>query len=389
MEQERLAALHEYRLLDTPPEEELRAVLRVAAMIAGVSSASLNLIDEHRQYQLIRVGGAPIECAREDSMCGVQFESGALVYVPDASENELYQHNPWVDGSQGRLRFYASAPLVTPQGHALGTLCVFDEEPHELTAQQQEHLSDLAGIVIAFFERRRQARLTADLAVAAHTKEQWMDTLLDTVDAAVIACDENYRVTLWNRAARDWHGRTGEGDREASDIAARFGLFEADGVTPVPDHELPLRVALSSASVVTGKEMVIRRPDGDPVYVRVNASPLRGAQDQIVGAVLAQIDVTADRRRRQMIEEARERLAAANAELERSNADLTNFAAAVSHDLIAPLAAVGGYLDLLACEGYPDAVAGSAEVVRMRDVIDGLLADALATRSSGTAATRR
>ncbi|GAA2896626.1 hypothetical protein Acy02nite_61100 [Actinoplanes cyaneus] len=381
--------LHEYRLLDTPPEEELRAVVRVAATIAGVPSAALNLLDEHRQYQLVRVGGAPVECAREDSMCGVQFGSGAFAHVPDASLDELYQHNPWVDGSLGRLRFYASAPLVTPRGNALGTLCVFDDKPHELTAQQQEQLTGLAGIVIAFFERRRQARLTAELAAAAQAREQWTDTLLDTVDAAVIACDEHYRVTLWNRAAREWHGRSGEDDRAPTDIAARFGLFEADGVTPVPDHELPLHVALTRATVVTGKEMVIRRPDGDPVHVRVNASPLHGPGDRIIGAVLAQADVTAERRRRRMIEEARERLAAANAELERSNADLTNFAAAVSHDLVAPLAAVGGYLELLAGEGYPQAQEGSAEVARMRDVIDGLLADALAARSSGTTGGRR
>jgi PAS domain-containing protein len=314
------------------------------------------------------------------------------VHVPDARVDPLYQHNPWVTGALGRLRFYASAPLVTPQGYALGTLCVFDVEPHELTAEQMAQLTDLAGIVVAFFERRREARLTAELADAARGKQQWTDILLETIDAAVIACDERYRITLWNRAAREWHGRTGEGDPSRVDIARRFGLFEPDGVTPIPDADLPLQVSLRDGVVVTGREMTIRRPVGEPMHVRVNARPLHGPDGVVIGAVMAQVDLTTDVTRRRLIEEARARLAEANAELERSNADLTNFAAAVGHDLIAPLAAVGGFLELLAGEGYPEAAAGSAQVARMRVVIDGLLSDALAARSravSGSAAARR
>ncbi|WIM98655.1 PAS domain-containing protein [Actinoplanes oblitus] len=388
MESERLAALHEYRLRDMPPDAELQAVLRIAAQVAGVPSASLNLIDEHRQVQLTTLDSPPTDCDRDDSMCAVCFQSGAVTHVPDARLDSRYRHNPWVTGRLGLIRFYSAAPLITPAGHALGTLCVFDTVPRELTETQLAQLGDLARIVVAFFERRRQARLTAELAAAAQAKRQWMDTLLDTVDAAVIACDENYRVTLWNRAAREMHGQVGEGNLAPVDVAARFGLFEPDGETVIPDARLPLRAAVRDGVAVTGRELMIRRPVGDPVIVRVNARPLRGPDGQAIGAVMAQVDITAERTRRALIEQARERLAAANAELERSNADLTNFAAAVGHDLIAPLAAVGGFLELLALEGYEPAAAGSAQVVRMRDLIDGLLADALAARS-GVAAERR
>ncbi len=391
MERERLAAPHEYRPGDTPPENELCAVLRIAATIAGVSSASLNLIDDRRQHRQIRVGGAPIDCARADPMCVIQLKSDAFVHVRDARVDPICQNNPWVTGVLGRLRFYASAPLVTPEGHALGALCVFDEEPRDLTAAQRAQLTDLAGIIVALFERRRAARLTAELAVETQRRQQWTDMLLETVEAAVIACDENFRLTFWNRAARDWHGGTGE-DPCRADVARRFGLFEPDGVTPIPDADLPLRVALRDDVVVTGRRMTIRRPTGEPRHLLVNARPLHGADGAVVGAVLAQVDVTTEVTRRHLIEQARVRLGRANAELERSNADLTNFAAAVSHDLVAPLAAVGGFLELLAGEGYPEAAAGSAQVVRMREVIDGLLADALAARAragSGLDDTRR
>ncbi|GAA4601410.1 PAS domain S-box-containing protein [Actinoplanes octamycinicus] len=388
MEQERLAALHEYRLRDTPPDPELQAVLRIAAEVAGVASASLNLIDEHRQVQLTAINSAASDCSRDDSMCAVSFQSGAVTHVPDARLDPRYRDNPWVTGRLGRIRFYAAAPLITPDGHALGTLCVFDTVPRELTATQLAQLADLAGIVVAFFERRRQGRVTAELAAAVRAKQQWTDTLLDTVDAAVIACDENYRVTLWNRAARQMHGQSGAGDLAPVDEAGRFRLFEPDGRTPLPENELPLRAAVRQGVTVSGRELMIRRPGGEPVYVRVNASPLRGPDGQAAGAVMAQIDITAERTRRELIEQARERLAEANAELERSNADLTNFAAAVGHDLIAPLSAVGGFLELLAMDGFEAAAAGSAEVARMRDVIDGLLADALAARSGPAAEGR-
>ncbi|WP_433385482.1 sensor histidine kinase [Actinoplanes sp. CA-142083] len=163
-ERARLAALHEYRLLDAPAGDELEAVVRVAASVAGVPTATLNLIDENRQCQLTTTGFEGGDSPREDSMCAVRFERGEFVYFPDARSDPAYAANPWVTGVYANVRFYASAPLVTPQGHALGSLCVFHDEPHELTTDQIERLKDLAQVILALFERRRQARHNAELA---------------------------------------------------------------------------------------------------------------------------------------------------------------------------------------------------------------------------------
>ncbi|OJF09600.1 hypothetical protein BG844_36775 [Couchioplanes caeruleus subsp. caeruleus] len=89
-----MAALHEYRLLDAPADDELEAVVRVAAMIAGVPTATLNLIDEHRQCQLTTTGFTGADSARTDSMCAVRFETGEFTYVPDASLDPTYAANP-------------------------------------------------------------------------------------------------------------------------------------------------------------------------------------------------------------------------------------------------------------------------------------------------------
>jgi signal transduction histidine kinase len=163
-EQRRLAALHEYELLDTPAGDELEAVVRVAALVAGVPFGTLNLIDENRQCQLTTTGFEGADSARTDSMCAVRFETGQVTYLPDASLDLAYTFNPWVTGLLGHVRFYFSAPLVTPQGYALGSLCVFDEKRHELSDEQIDRLRDLAQVLLALFECRRQSRVNAELA---------------------------------------------------------------------------------------------------------------------------------------------------------------------------------------------------------------------------------
>nr|WP_231956902.1 MULTISPECIES: ATP-binding protein [unclassified Actinoplanes] len=375
-EQRRLAALHEYRLLDSPAGNELEAVVRVAATVARVPTATLNLIDENRQCQLTTVGFDGGDSPRSESMCAIRFQTGEFTYLPDASLDPTYRANPWVTGVHAKVRFYASAPLVTPDGYALGSLCVFDSEPAELDDEQIARLKDLADVIVALFERRRQARLNAELAAIAEARQRWTDTLLETIDVAVVACDRDGRLTLFNRAARDWHGLDADPGVDPNDFADRYFLFDIDGETPLPADRVPLLRALHEGSV-SNAEMLIRRRGGDPVHVTVNGRALVGPDGIPLGAVVAMNDVTTDRAQQRAIEHARRELAAANEELRRSNADLTNFAGAVSHDLVAPLAAVGGYLELLedVVTGQPrDWVdAASRAVTRMRDLIGSLL----------------
>jgi signal transduction histidine kinase len=174
-EQERIAALHEYRLLDLPAGDELEAVVRVAALVAGVPHATLNLIDENRQCQLTSFGFEGGISARADSMCAVHFEAGEFVHRADASADPIFKINPWVTGVLGHVRNYASVPLITPQGYALGSLCVFDDKPGELTDDQVARLKDLGLVILALFERRRQARVNGELAAELGAKHSQLE----------------------------------------------------------------------------------------------------------------------------------------------------------------------------------------------------------------------
>ncbi|GAA1624391.1 sensor histidine kinase [Actinoplanes couchii] len=388
-ERARVRELREYHLLDTPAAAELQSVVRVAAAVAKVPTATLNLLDDRMQYQLTTVGFPGRQCDRDDAMCAVRLHEGVFVHVPDARADPVFRDNPWVTGVLGRIVFYASAPLISPAGHVMGTLCVFDSEPGRLSEEQIAGLVDLAGIVVAFFERRRNARLTARLKETIQAREQWTRTVLDSIDEAVVAVGGDGRVLMVNRAARDIHPPEVDMTGDLDGAAQRFHLFQPDGETPVEDEDLPLRVTMRTGEAVRGREMVIRGTTRGNRSVRANAAPLRSATGEVNGAVVAIHDVTAERTRRRIIEEAHSRLATANAELRRSNSDLTDFAGAVSHDLVAPLAAVGGYLDLLsdldpgeggAEGGRTDEWVRSAAqaVVRMRDLIDALLGYAAA-----------
>ncbi|GAA0565480.1 hypothetical protein GCM10010172_56270 [Paractinoplanes ferrugineus] len=174
-EQERIAALHEYGLLDLPAGDELEAVVRVAALVAGVPNATLNLIDENRQCQLTSFGFEGGISARADSMCAVHFEEGEFIHRADARADPIFKINPWVTGALGYVRNYASVPLITPRGYALGSLCVFDDKPGELTDDQVARLKDLGLVVLALFERRRQARVNGDLAAELGAKNSQLE----------------------------------------------------------------------------------------------------------------------------------------------------------------------------------------------------------------------
>ncbi|MET8154569.1 ATP-binding protein [Actinoplanes sp. NPDC049668] len=226
-ERQRLAALHGYRVLDGPADDELEAVVRVAATVAGVRTAALNLIDEDRQCQLAGAGLAGTVSPRADSLCAVHFRAGEFVWVADAAADPAYKGNPWVDGRRGDIRFYASAPLVTAQGHALGTLCVFDAEPRELDDEQIDRLKDLARVVLALLERRRQARVHGELLRSNGELEQFAAVVSHDL-AAPLSVVGGYLDLLADEYAEALDERAGGWITGAARAVGRMqGLIEA------------------------------------------------------------------------------------------------------------------------------------------------------------------
>jgi GAF domain-containing protein len=153
-ETERLAALREYHILDTLPEQAYDDITALAAHLCGTPLAVITLVDEDRQWFKSRVGLDLTETPREFSFCAHAILDVDLFEVADTERDLRFADHPGVSGYP-HVRFYAGAPLVTAEGQALGTLCVADTVPRRLTEQQQSSLRALARQVMAQLELRR------------------------------------------------------------------------------------------------------------------------------------------------------------------------------------------------------------------------------------------
>ncbi|MBR1249837.1 GAF domain-containing protein [Bradyrhizobium sp. AUGA SZCCT0169] len=154
----RLVALANYAILDTLPEPGFDEITELAAQICGSPAALVSFVDASRQWIKAKYGPLPAElseCPREISICTATICNNDILYVPDLIKDQRFNTSPLVTGDM-HIRFYCGVPLITQDGHALGTLCVIDFEPREMTFEQQEALRRLARQTMVHLELRRQ-----------------------------------------------------------------------------------------------------------------------------------------------------------------------------------------------------------------------------------------
>jgi len=299
-EDERLAALAHYDVLDTPSEEAFDRVTRLAAKIFNVPMAIVSLIDGHRQWFKSRRGLHLQETPKGDAFCNVTVREGAPLVIPDASADPRFAKNPLVLG-EPHIRFYAGAPLRTPEGHVIGTLCVLDREGRSFDAEQVAILVDLAQIVMEGLELRLLANtdaLTGALSrrafrdeatralhlAARHRNEislivldldrfkQVNDTFGHAVGDAVLV--RSVAACLGQLRKSDVIGRLGgeefavllpqTGGRAALDVAERLRLAIAAETQPTPEGELKVTASLGVVAAEPGAtdiDLLLREAD--------------------------------------------------------------------------------------------------------------------------------
>ena len=154
-EEARLQVLRKYHILDSEPEIAFDDLALLASHICETPMAAISLVDEDRQWFKARIGFTTAETPRSISFCTHAIQQRDIFVVPDATKDDRLRNNPQVAGDP-HIRFYAGAPLLAREGHALGTLCVVDRKPRKLSETQLEALAALCRQVEAQLELRRR-----------------------------------------------------------------------------------------------------------------------------------------------------------------------------------------------------------------------------------------
>ncbi|MES2525582.1 MAG: PAS domain-containing protein [Bdellovibrionota bacterium] len=184
-----MSEIYDYRILDTEDEATFDQITKLAASICGTPIALVSLLDTKRQWFKSRYGLDAKETPRDISFCTHAVKGNDLFIVPDAWIDPRFQDNPLVKGSP-HVRFYAGAPLKTPSGENIGTLCVIDSVPREMTDQQKEILESLSRHVVDLLELRKKS---AEIGAYVKIFEQ-------SVDAVMTLSPPNWNFTSANPA---------------------------------------------------------------------------------------------------------------------------------------------------------------------------------------------
>jgi signal transduction histidine kinase len=183
----RLAELDRYQILDTPEEHTFNHITELTSRLLDVPMALVSLVADDRQWFKAKVGLAACETSRDVAFCTYAILGEDLLIVGDATRDPRFCDNPLVTGPPD-IRFYAGAPLITPSGHKLGTLCVIDTKPRlHFDAQDQRTLKDLSALVMdqldlrrAENERRQLESLLVQQNQDLETQKAELETALQT-----------------------------------------------------------------------------------------------------------------------------------------------------------------------------------------------------------------
>ncbi|WP_169737094.1 GAF domain-containing protein, partial [Deinococcus pimensis] len=233
----RLHALARYGVLDTLPEEAFDRVTRLAARVLGARVAAVNLVTEDRLFSKACHGRAALSGPSAGSMCAHAVTLGDVLVVTDLGADARFREHPLTRG-EGGARFYAGAPLVTPDGYAVGTLCVMHDAPLDFGDHEANVLRELAALTVDELELRR-VRLDLERESQASTRmldelrrsNRAFETLLAIISLGDLDLDPN------------------DAARRVLELAARSTRLDWAGVAVIRDAGVTTEAVLAHGAV--------------------------------------------------------------------------------------------------------------------------------------------
>ena len=214
LEEERLAALHNYAVIDSPPEQGYDDIVILAAQICNAPSALISFVDQNRQWFKSHLGLNVGETPRSQSFCAHTLASATTLIIEDARQDPRFTDNPLVTGAP-HIRFYAGAPIIDKGGYVLGTVCVIDYQPRSITPAQIAALEALARQVVVLLEQRsairalHQSALHAGIADAKVLALQHrLQTFVNALPALAWIANPDGYITWFNARWYEYTGTT-------------------------------------------------------------------------------------------------------------------------------------------------------------------------------------
>lgn len=298
----RIAALRRYDVLDTPPDGAFDRITAMAAKLFSVPISIISLVDTDRIWFKSHHGVDAEQIDRLPGLCASAVLQDDPWVLTDAQRDVRALTNPLVAGEFG-LRFYAGVPLRTSDGFNLGTLCVIDREPREVSQEELRLLSDLAALVMDQMELRLGARQTVgelrgvlaerdQQAERARYAERRLNAVLDNASVAILMMDQNQQCSYMNAAAERLTGYTLP-EIQGRRLHDAIHHTRPDG-SPYPLSECPIDRAFPENHNIRGEEVFVRK-DGSFVPVAFTASPIRDESSRTVGTIIEVRDISAEK----------------------------------------------------------------------------------------------
>lgn len=210
-ENERLAKLLGYEILDSLPEETYDRITRLAAKLLDVPIALISFVDDDRQWFKAEVGLNTNETSREVSFCAHAICQNDVFVVEDATKDARFSENPLVTGKPN-IRFYAGAPLRTSEGFNIGTLCAIDSKLRTISEEEKQLLADLAAIVMDALDTRM-------IIDRAETAENRFIDAMECLPNGFVLYDKDDRLVICNQRYREIYA-------ESAHLIVRGATFE-------------------------------------------------------------------------------------------------------------------------------------------------------------------
>ncbi|QJD95675.1 PAS domain-containing protein [Mucilaginibacter robiniae] len=328
-ELERLQVVNRFIKLDFCKEKELQAIVEMAADVCQTPIALITLIDDQTQYIKFKVGTDVAKTSRHNSFCSQAIEQYQTFMVPDALQDKRFENNPLVTNAP-HLRFYAGAPLTTHDGYNLGSLCVLDYVPKQLSEQQLLMLQILSKQVINLMELDASLKILKEQFVKVKNSEIQLKAFFESSSSCHILIGRDLKTVAFNRAAATAVKHFHHIDLAIGMLAINF--IHKDNLY---NFIYSYQQAIQGISVQAEQHLRYQEEDR---WWHITYDPACNADGEIIGISYNATDIT------QRVEQEQK--------VTKQNASLEQIAYIQSHELRRPVASIMGLMNLFKMEDY-------------------------------------